>query len=220
MVDVKKEIVLPINTSKHNMQNKQCNYTTLAIMTLYSSYKQFEEDGSENKYRYLYRDKIIEFTNEIEAMSNNKMNTILKNIKKLSDLDGNLVSACKSKDGKIYYIINYYENHNYVLIHEEMLRVLINSCKPHVVKIYCLLKYLCRNGEKKITRKYIAEQIGLSTKSGSTLNVIMDSINMLNASGFINKRYEYVYDGNTKKCDVYYSVNDYQVWKEIFYRLT
>ena len=214
-------VKFPMNSEEMHIQNKKCDYKTLAIMTLYSNMTPKEmlyEEGTDEIYRYVYKDKIIKFTDEIEKLSKNKINTIIKNMRKLSKLDNRLVNACKSKEGKIYYKINYtdMEGKSFVTIEEDILRVLINACNSNTIKIYILLKYMCRNGEVKMTREYIASQIGLSPSKGK--QIVTDCTKILSGAGFINKRKEYVY-GNEIKCDIYYSVNDYELWKKIYNKL-
>ena len=212
-----KVVMLPMSSKKCNMQNKKCDYKTLAIMTLYSNFTPIEmqdEKGVYETYRFLYKNKIIKFTKEIEEISNNKINTIIKNMRKLSNLDGDLVIANVNEAGEIYYIINYADEkeRKYVTIEDDILRMLINACSSHAIKIYILLKYICGDKEKKMTREFIAKQIGLSSSKG--VDIVSDCTSVLASSGFINKRKEYNY-GNDVKCDVYYSVNSHDKWLEI-----
>lgn len=216
----KKVVKLPMNSHEKYMKDKKCDYKTLAIMMLYSNMTPIEEqdeNGTYEEYRYLYKNKIIKFTEEIEELSRNKINSILKNIRKLSQLDdGNLVSACKNAEGEIYYVINYCNGESgnkYVTIEEDMLRVLTNACNSNMIKIYILLKYMCGNGEKKITRGYIAEQIGISTGERGK-KTVSDCTKVLSACGFIKKRK--VYHNNSEiNCDIYYSINSHEEWKEV-----
>ena len=53
-----KEYNVPMNSSKENMKNRNCDYKTLAIMSLYSKFTPIEkqiEDGVDEQYIYLYR---------------------------------------------------------------------------------------------------------------------------------------------------------------------
>ena len=216
----KKVVKLPMNSHEKYMKDKKCDYKTLAIMTLYSNMTPIEEqdeNGSYEEYRYLYKNKIIKFTEEIEGLSKNKINTILKNIRRLSQLDdGSLVSACKNAEGEIYYVINYCngdKGNKYVTIEEDMLRALTNACSSNTIKIYILLKYMCGDGERKITREYIAEQIGISTgKKGK--QVVSDCTKTLSGCGFIKKRKVYHHDSEIN-CDIYYSINTHEEWEEV-----
>ena len=212
-----KELALPLNSEKENMQNKKCDYKTLAIMTLYSKMtpkEQQEKEEHEENYRYVYKNNIIEFTDEVEELSKNKIDTVIKNMRKLSKLEGNLVTAVKNQDGEICYVINYASDldREYVTIEEDMLKFLINTGNGNVIKTYVLLKYMCANGEKKITRGYIAQQIGLNTNSHKNLQVVSDITESLANNGFIRKRRAF---SNKVKEDVYYSVNSHDEWLRI-----
>ena len=211
-----KELALPLNSEKENMQNKKCDYKTLAIMTLYSKMtpkEQQEKEEHEENYRYVYKNNIIEFTDEVEELSKNKIDTVIKNMRKLSKLEGNLVTAVKNKDGEICYVINYAseQDREYVTIEEDMLKFLINTGNGNVIKTYVLLKYLCAKGEKKITRSYIAQQIGLATNSRKNLQVVSDITESLANNGFIKKRRR----TNGAKEEIYYSVNSHEDWLRI-----
>ena len=212
-----KNYSFPLMSSKVNMQNKLMDYKTLGIMTIFSNKKNDTEEGVEEMHRYLYKNRIIDNTHEIEGLSRNKINTVLKNIRKLSKIEGNSVLAANTPNGIVYYI-NYTSNgREFVTIKEDMLRYLINVSNSNTIKIYVLLSYLCSNGEKNVTREYIAEQIGLSKKSRSNLQEISDITDMLSSTGFIKIRQEYVTearsDGSecTKKYN-YYKINSHEDW--------
>lgn len=218
------EVRFPMSSHKNNMQDKHCDYKTLAIMTLYSNItpmKDQHETGIYEDYRFLYKNRIIKFTEEIEYISNNKINTIIKNMRKLSQLDGDLVTAYKNKNEEIYYAINYgsgVKNNKFVTIPGEMLKYLIWTGNSNVIKAYILIKYLCEyeeseygNKEKKITNSYICEQIGLNPNSKNNLHGVKMITESLQNNGFINRRE--VTKGEGIKKYIYYSVNGYEEWK-------
>lgn len=96
---------LPINSTKENMQNKKCDYKTLSIITVYSNKTPFLEDDSvEELYRYLYRNKLLAKSAEIEELSNLKINTVLKNVNKLSKLNNRMVNPVKTESGGNYLL--------------------------------------------------------------------------------------------------------------------
>lgn len=220
---MEKNVFLPISTDKEHMQNKKCDYKTLAIMTLYSNMvpkEMQDESGIYESSRYIYNNRVIKFTDEIEKLSGNKINTICKNMRKLSKLENNLVVACRSKDNEIYYVINYEDSHGrkYTTIHEKMLRKLINSTNSNVIKLYLVIKYLCEyefktngNKEKKITNSYLAEQIGLCSSSNKNMNAITDMTDTLEQCGYIKK--EYVKSIHGFKINIYYSICSYEEWE-------
>lgn len=214
-----KDYSFPITSSKDNMMNKLLDYKTLSIMTIFSNKDNTINDGVEEMHRYLYKNKVLENIESIESLSKNKINTIMKNIRKLSKLDNNVVMATNTPNGIVYYINYTKQGREFVTIKESMLRYLINVSNSNTIKVYILLKYLCQDKEKNVTREYIAEQIGLSKKSRSNLQEISDITDMLFNTGFINIEQKYVSEllSNGNECIKkynYYSVNSYDVWKE------
>lgn len=229
-------IKLPINVYEGNMGDKKCDYKTLAIMTLYSNRKPHDEDTNE-QYRFIYRNKVIEFTNEIEQLSKNKMNTVLRNIKKLSNLTGNLVNASRNDEGKILYTINYRDGKiiyndegkpikidkgSFVIVEEDILKFLVNVGNSEDIKVYLLIKALCEwneringNKEKWITNSFICEHIGLSSNSKSNLQTISDITYILERIHLINKRKVHTNTDGILTCKNYYSVVDYEEWKRL-----
>lgn len=213
-------VQLPMNSEEIHLSDKKCDYKTLATMMLYSNMTPKEilyEQGLDEVCRFIYKEKIEKNIVEIESLTKNKKDTIIKNIRKLSKLNNRLVMACKNKDGKIFYVINYAdtEGKKFVTIEEEILRYLIDVGNSNVIKTYILLKYLCKDGERKITRKYIAENIGLSSKSKGNLQTVTNILTSLDRNGLINRRYEYMNNNtNNKKCNIYYSINSYETWKK------
>lgn len=208
---------IPFNTSKENMQNKKCDYKILAIMTLYSNKQTTEqrEEGTEEEYRFLYYDKVIRFTDEIENLSKNKINTILKNMKKLSNLDGNLVTVTRTNEGKIVYYINYTKNgREFEIIEEDILRKLINATNSNTIKTYLFLKYICKNSVKMITRDFIAQNIGLSINADRNLKIIKDITETLEDMDLINIRREHKNVDGVVRDYRYYSVVPYEEYKQ------
>lgn len=214
-VENKKVVRLPINSSKANMQNKHFNYKTLALMTLYSNRqteKNMQETGIEEIYRYLYKNKIQKNISDIEELTGLKENSIFRNIRKLIKESKGLITITITNKGDMIYRISY-ENESerkYVIIEEEILKLLINKADSNTIKAYIFLKYMCRNGAKDIHRAYIAEQIGLSTNSKS-LKVISKITNKLEELKLIKKKNKYKWiempDGKLQ----YTQVNEYEV---------
>lgn len=209
-----KILKLPINSSKENMQNKKCNYKTLAIMTLYSNRTPNEvslDKGYEELYRYLYENKIRDNILEIEKLSHNKQDTIFRNIRKLAKLNNGLITVANSSNGIIYYI-NYRsaEGGDYVIIEEDILKYLIDTGNSNVIKVYILLKYLCRKGKKAITNEYIADQIGLSSKSHKNIQTVINIIKSLVNNKLIKKTKDKGVKFNDDKCK-YKEINEYEI---------
>ena len=211
-----KILKLPINSSKENMQNKKCNYKTLALMTLYSNISPDEitlDDGYEELYRYLYENKIKDSIIEMEKLSHNKQDTIFRNIRKLAKINNGLITVTNSTKGIIYYI-NYRstEGGDYVIIEEDILKYLIDTSNSNVIKVYILLKYLCKNGKKSITNEYIAEQIGLCSKSNKNIQSVINIIKSLVNNKLIKKTKDKSVKFKDNKFK-YKEINEYEVVK-------
>lgn len=234
------EVRFPMNVYEGNIGDKHCNYKTLAIMTLYSNYNNDIEDGSQEQHRYVYKDKIIEFTDEIEELSQNKINTILRNIKKLSNLSGHLVIASKTQDNRIVYTINYRAGEfitnedgqvidckkgSFVLIEQDLLKYLVDVGSNELIKVYLLIKALClwnerinHQHEKMITNSYLCEHIGLSSKSNKTLQSIGNITHALEELHLIKKRVEHRNLRGELRCYNHYSIVPYEEWREYRYK--
>ena len=188
---------VPINSSKENMKDRKCDYKTLAIMSLYANFTSLEEQyekGLDEQYIYLYRNKIIKFTNEIEKISKWKINTVLKNMRKITMLNSNLITSIIYEDygyEETYYMINYSneEGKEYVTIEKDILKKLINIGNSDLIKIYILIKYLSRENVRKISREYLAQEIGIENPSKSVLDRISKITSSLAKAGLIEKKY-------------------------------
>lgn len=229
-----KVVRLPMNCSEVHLKNKKCDFKTLAIMTLYSCFEN-NEDEETSPHRYIYRNKIIELTDEIEELSQNTIKTIKRNIKKLADLDNALVNVYETDDGKIFYKINYklgemvdtgegYRKHEkgaFVQIEQSMLKFLIDVGNNNVIKTYVLLQALCESEqrntgckEKWVTREFIAEHIGLSIKCKNNLDLISNITDMLRDIDLIDKRsVVFRTDNGQTRTHVYYRIVSYEEWK-------
>lgn len=206
----------PISSKKEYMQDKKIDYKALSIATLYSKMKPKEilyELGEDELFRYTYQNKLKENKVEIEELSNLKIATMIKTINKLSKLDNNLINSCKTDLGEIVYYINYFtlDENQYVLIEEDILKILISIGNTSLIKTYVLLKYLCKNGYKKISRKFIASNIGLSTTK-SSLDIITDITNTLVDNNLICKKYINITSNNI---NIEYKVNSYEEWSKM-----
>lgn len=192
----KKDIRFPISSYEEYLKN--IDYMTYGIITYFSNRTKAEEgeEDSGELFRWVYKNRLIEKSEEIEKLSKNKFNTVMRNVRKLSKMDNNLVVAKNSDKGIVYYINYYHMPHGYyVTIHEEILRYLLNVSNSNVIKTYVFLKYRCAKGKAKITRKEIAEAIGLSPNSESNLTTVTDiTVSLMGI--LINKTYEYATEIN------------------------
>lgn len=220
-------IRFPMSSNELNMKDKKCDYKTLAIMTIYSN---VNLDANE-KHRYIYKKDILLNKDEIETLSNRKIDTICRNVKKLCKLESKVVEA-KNTDKGIVYIVNYATEETntkgnkvyrkYVPIEEKILRYLINNATSNVIKTYILLKYRCMYGDENGTRvsgKDIASNIGLCVNSNDSLTTVYDMIAGLSGHHLIKvkKRYitEVLDDGKESvKCYNYFTITEYDEWLE------
>ena len=172
---------LPIITEQKFMKNKKINYSNYAILVLFSNFQDVNEnteEGFEGVYdteRYIYENKIIKNKIEIEEMSKTKIDTFIRNSRKIAKItNGEMVGVRRlKKSGKIVYDL-FKGNMLFVEIEEDLLRVMCNLLSGNAIKVYCFLKWKLREGGCIITRKEIAENIGLSSKSRSSLKEISD----------------------------------------------
>lgn len=197
----RKDLRLPISTYEEYLKN--IDYMTYGIITYFSNRTKAEKSEDTGElFRWIYKNKMIEKQEEIEKLSKNKFNTVMKNVRKLAKMENNLVVAKNSDNGIVYYINYYTMPHGYyVTIHEEILRYLLDVGNSNVIKTYVFLKYRCAKGKTKITRKEIAEAIGLSPNSDNNLKSITNIIISLCRNALVKKFYEYTteVDLNTKK---------------------
>lgn len=176
---------LPINISK--LSDKHFNYKTLAIMSLYSI--------PYNGYVLLNRFILLDHVNEVEQLSNLKINTILRSMKKLAAND-DLVKQRKGKLGHICYII---ATNQSVKVDKDVLKQLINVGDNNLIKTYLFLLSQCNRYEKKaIPNAVIAQGIGLSPCNNS-LQTITNLTNKLNDLGLIQKTKQTFMDNGIPK---------------------
>lgn len=181
--DDNKIIKFPISTDEKNMKNKKCDYKTYCLMTLLSKYTEGEN------HRYLYEDDIILNKNNVEELSKTKVETIKRNMKKISKLENNLVVA-KLIDGRIVYIINYKneDGRKYVTVEEDILKRLVNNLNSKTIKTYMLLKYRCSTDKfTRITKENININIGLNSKTGTNRKSLDITFELLRDMDLIEK---------------------------------
>ena len=172
---------------------------TYGIITYFSNRTMTDEiTDTEEFFRWVCKNKLIKNSDEIEKLSKNKFNTVMRNVRKLARMDNDLVIAKNSDNGIIYYINYYHMPHGkFVTMHHEILRFLLNTTNSNVIKTYVFLKYRCANGKTKITREEIAEAIGLSSSCRNNLTTITD-ITVLLDNLLIEKTYEYITEVDEK----------------------
>ncbi len=129
----------------------------------------------------------------------------------MEKLDCKVIAVRKTEGNEIVYDINY-GTREYVTIETKIMEALIHSFNSNSIKIYVLLKYMCRDGKKKITQEWLLKQIGLSSDSKNNRQMLSDITTELHCGGYINKETISV-EGN--KIINYYEVNSLDEWKSI-----
>lgn len=122
-----------------------------------------------------------EFDGKVPAPS-----TVKKHIKKLIDNKIPLVKV-ENYEGKVYYkLLNSIDNKWYVRIPYEKVRELVISTNSNMMKLYSIMCYATNETEyKPITRKWLAEKMGLSTVSDNNLKTIGIMLTSLCNLGFL-----------------------------------
>lgn len=203
-----------VPTDEKYMKNKQINYVPIIIPLPYSRYKKGE------KHRYVYENELYENKEEIEFLSKRKVETIIKNLRKMSKMDSPL--EVKEINGKIVYILNYKneQDRKYVLIEEKILKTLFSTSNHNKIRIYLILKYRCNTTKfTRITRKSLAEAMGLNVNSENTLTRIGVILKSLAKERYIEiiEKYENQIDENGKitySRNKYFRLCTYEEWLE------
>lgn len=188
---------LPINSSKQNMRNKQCNYKALSIITLYSA------ANYDKNTRYSYKTSLFEHKEEIENLSKMKLDTIFRHIKKICKFDNDLIKPINAKDN-IAYLMKYSSGKNdrgeYVVIEKDIIKCLVENCSSEEIKAYIFLKYRCEYNKDKdkdkdntkreamVSNDSICENIGLSKKSHDNISKVTKITNKLVELNLIKKK--------------------------------
>jgi hypothetical protein len=156
-----------IPTDEAYMMNKAINYIPIIVPLPYSKRNPKEQN------RYVFESDLYNNKEEIELLTNRKIQTIIKGIRKIANL--NSLIKMKEVNGNIVYKLDYKNklNRKYVLVEEDILKSLFSNHNHNIVKIYMILKYRCdTKHETRITRKSLASAMGLSINSEKTLTSI------------------------------------------------
>ena len=153
-----------------------------------------------------------EFDGKVPAPS-----TVKKHIKKLIDNKIPLVKV-ENYEGKVYYkLLNCIDNKWYVRIPYEKVRELVISTNSNMMKLYAIMCYATNETEyKPITRKWLAEKMGLSTISDNNIKAIGTMLTSLCNLGFLEclETTEISKDGNTYKTIHKYRITTLDEYKQ------
>lgn len=190
-----KDYDLPMPT--HCLKDKKYCAKEYSVLMSISNKNKYE------KYRYLYKNKFD--TKELAKELGVSRTTLERNIKKLINLDYNIVEV-KNTDVGIVYKLNHGSIkedgsiNKYVTIHHKMLKELAYSFNSNGIKIYCLLKYMTNETDYKVfTEEWICNQIGLNGASEKNQTTIRTLIKTLEKCKFIETRKENIYKWDEKR---------------------
>ena len=141
---------------------------------------------------------------DIEKTSHKSWSSTYKSLIKMSDKHKDLIKIKKIKKENTYTVS--YSNKNnkgYILIDDNTIKKLLGSKDSATIKTYILLKMICKDESKIVTRNYICDNIGLASSSSTNLNKITKITNFLEANNLIRK--EYIKNNNCTK-SIKYSI--------------
>lgn len=193
---IQKEIYLPIAT--YCLKDKQYYIKEYGALLIKSS--ENSDIFNTHKNRILYKNKldIQEIANELNV---NKA-TIQRNIKKLEKLDFKILKIENTLNGIVYCLPseNNIDLNKFALINYEMLKKMVNKFKSNTIKVYFLLKTITTETNfKPATNSFIAENIGLSSKSKNNLDIITSSVKTLEENKYIETKKVNVYEYDKEK---------------------
>lgn len=189
---------LPIAIKKELLRDKSCDYHALIV----ASY--FGENNLKKRNITVDSKTIRNKKEDIEKTSHKSWSSTYKSLIKMSDKHKDLIKIKKIKKENTYTIsYSNKDNKGYILIDDNIIKILLGSRDSATIKTYMLLKMICKNGSKIITRSYICDNIGLSSNSTTNLNKITKITNYLESNNLIKK--EYIKNNNCTK-SVKYSI--------------
>lgn len=184
---------IPMRIEKEFLQDKQCDYHALGVISLFG----INNGNSGRKVITTTQSYINNHLEEVENVSNKTWETTYRALLKIKNSHKGLLSVSKSTNGANVYNVHYSnkDNKGYVLVEENTLKVLLENKNNNLVKTYLLLKLICKDGKKVISRNYLCEGIGLSLRSTANLDKITKMTDLLQEKGLIKK--EYVENGKS-----------------------
>lgn len=198
-------------TNKEDIKNKNIStYSALMLQT-----KHDKQDKLDDR-RYLY---LNNFDSE-EAMDLLKVSkrTIQRNINAL--IKSGLIEVVETSENGCVYKFNYKKDNKYfVEIEHNILTELVSATNSNTIATYLLLKYHLKNGKKKMTQEFIAQEIGISTNSLKTIRNITQVLAKIGLIIIYEKEGFTTYktsDGISKTRpikELWYELRSYEEWK-------
>lgn len=176
-----KEFYVPMPTRKQELQNKEYDYRALGFILLHSNFTDYKAYGCSRNDLY---GETYTYFNKLDfggyGMQNNS--TFSKKIAKMLKIDDSLINT-EIRHNELIYKIDYAKEGKYfVTIPAPMLKELVICCNSNVIRTYCALCYLLKDGSKQMSNKFIREQVGIA--SDNTMDTILKSLIKL---GFIKR---------------------------------
>ncbi len=175
---------LPIAIKKELLRDKSCDYHALIV----ASY--FGENNLKKRNITIDSKTIRNKKEDIEKTSHKSWSSTYKSLMKMSDKHKDLIKIKKIKKENTYTVS--YSNKNnkgYILIDDNIIKILLRSRDSATIKTYILLKMICKNESKIVTRNYICDNIGLASSSTTNLNKITKITTFLEENNLIRKEY-------------------------------
>lgn len=195
-------------SDKESIKDK--NLLTYSAMLLQSKW---EEKGLDDR-RYLYYNKLDK--EEMAGTMRVSKRTVNRNISAL--IKTGLIETIETPNG-IAYKFNYKKDNKYfVEIENDIMKELIHT-STNVIATYVLMKYHLKDGAKRMTQEFIAEEIGLSKSSAKIVRQVTKILAKLGLI-IIHKRFEQetikMNNGQIRvipKEILIYELTEYKDWK-------
>lgn len=175
---------IPVIIEKELLRDKNCDYHALITISCFGTNNLKKKNISIDS-RTIRNEK-----EDIEKTSHKSWATTYKSLMKMSTKHKNLIKVKKIKKENTYTVS--YSNKNskgYILIDDNIIKILLRNRDSATIKTYMLLKMICKNGSKIVTRSYICDNIGLASNSSTNLNKITKITNFLEENNLIRKEY-------------------------------
>ena len=164
-----------------------------------------------DNYRYMYKNQLN--LDEKSKEMNISVRTLQRNIKRLSELEQDVLDIIKTENGIVYKLNYKQDNRNYITVHHEMLKKLSSSFNSNAIKLYCLLKYTCdENNFKQITNDWLIQKIGLSNKKSGNQQLVHNITEDLMLTGYIQYKIKTFAENGCIKTIKLYKINSYEEW--------
>jgi hypothetical protein len=189
---------IPVIIEKEFLKDKNCDYHALMVASCFGTNNLKKKNISIDS-RTIRNEK-----EDIEKISHKSWATTYKSLMKMSAKHKDLIKIKKIKKENTYTVS--YSNKNsrgYILIDDNIIKILLRNRDSATIKTYLLLKMICKNGSKIVTRSYICDNIGLTSNSTTNLNKITKITNFLEENNLIRK--EYIKNKNCTK-NIEYSI--------------